>query len=197
MAIFHLLGLIRCPIETGESTLTGTDRARPLPGERGCLADEAPLDGPAHRLGPAACAELRDDAAHVGLDRARGDIEAGRDVDISQALVKALQDFDLPDGQVPSRVSALARRVRGVAAHDLRRDAWRQDDAAPGNLVEGLDEGFLGTVLQQVAVNADAGEGADVLVEVVAAEDENLDVRPVAAQAPRQVDPGESLHPNV
>src|SRR5207247_7107620 len=128
---------------------------------------------------------------------ARGDIQAGGDVGVTQAFMKTLQDFDFPDRQVPSRVATFAHRIRGVAAHDLRRDARWQDDTAPGDFVEGFDEVFLGAVLQEISLDADAGEGADVLVEVIAAEDEDLDFRPVAAQAPGQVDAGGALHPDV
>src|SRR2546425_7193024 len=143
------------------------------------------------------CAELRDNTAHVRFDRTRGDVQAGGDVGVSQAFVETLQDFDLPNGQLPPGASTLVRGIRGVAAHDLRRDAWWKDDPAARDFVEGLDEVFLGAVLQEIPVDADAGEGADILVEVVAAEDEDLDVRPLAAQTPGQVDARRSRHPDV
>ena len=46
-------------------------------------------------------------------------------------------------------------------------------------------------------VDADSGEGPNVLIEVIAAEHENLGIGPLATEPPGQVDARGSRHPDV
>src|SRR6266581_1975150 len=183
----------RCDLEDDAAVLRAVARHeldRALP-------DQIPLHRPAHRLGSGSRTELRNDAAHVRFDRTRGDVQAGGDVGVSEAFVEALQDFNLPNGEVPPRVARIDLNIRGIAAHDIGGDARWKDHPSARDFVEGFDEGFLGAILQEIPVDADAGEGADILIEVITAEHEDLDVRPLATETAGQVDAGGPLHPNV
>ena len=83
-------------------------------------ADEASLIGEDHRLDPVAQAELGQDPADVGLDRAFAEIEPGGDAPVGQAARDEPEHLALPFGQdVEALVLSALGGLSGVLAGTL------------------------------------------------------------------------------